>query len=515
MDCGLTKASWFAAKSIGRGPWAARQARRWIRQFRTTEELPPNLYGKWNPSVIEDEDFAIAVKEHLWCQGKYAQAQDVLEFFQTPGAREFSYLIDAPPSLRTAQRWMHRMGYTWMKERRGQFADGHERADLVEYRMKHYVPEWMRAELRMRSWDNGKEIPPLLEAGERVVVRWFHDESTFYAHNRRQTRWVHESETAALHKKGEGVSMMVADFVSGDYGWLRRCPPIDSDNKEDNNARVTFRAGKQRDGWFTTQGVSSQLLRAITIVKEQYPDEDHVFIFDNATIHTKVPDNTPIIAKMTLGPSAKVKGEAIGPSGEKTKIDMAPLLFPNGSPQYLYYPDNHLVQSLRGAFKGLAVLLQERGIPGANKLKLVCPARNGCPIGQAVCCARRTMMNQPGLLEQKSVLQLLAELHGCSVTYLPKYHCELNPIEQCWGAAKRVYRDYPNSSLEADLERNMLASLDTVRLESIRKFVTRCRRFVHAYQDGLTGAEAAWANKMYNGHRVVTESVMQLMDDPK
>lgn len=232
--CGLKKASAMAAVSVGRGEWAARQARRYIRQFQKSGELPPNIYGIWNGSVIHDEDLSAAIREHLRCKGKYAQARDVIDFFATPDASKFAHLLGKPPSLRTAQRWMHEMGYTWMKERRGQFADGHERDDVVEYRMKTYVPYWLKMERRMRSWHDGKEIPPQLQDGERVLVVWFHDESTFYAHDRQLTRWVHEGETAALYKKGEGVSLMVADFVSADYGWLRLPPDtkIDIDGEE-------------------------------------------------------------------------------------------------------------------------------------------------------------------------------------------------------------------------------------------------------------------------------------------
>jgi hypothetical protein len=35
--------------------------------------------------------------------------------------------------------------------------------------------------------------------------------------------WVHESETTKPYVKGEGVSMMVANYVSAKFGWF--CSP--------------------------------------------------------------------------------------------------------------------------------------------------------------------------------------------------------------------------------------------------------------------------------------------------
>ncbi|TDL16543.1 hypothetical protein BD410DRAFT_707189, partial [Rickenella mellea] len=48
-----------------------------------------------------------------------------------------------------------------------------------------------------------------------------HDESTFYANNRKKTLWVHVSATPKPQVKGEGASIMVSDFCSPDIGWLR------------------------------------------------------------------------------------------------------------------------------------------------------------------------------------------------------------------------------------------------------------------------------------------------------
>ena len=73
----------------------------------------------------------------------------------------------------------------------------------------------------MFSWDedNLPELGPR-PRGHRTIT-WFHDESIFYAHDRRRKIWYHKDAPAKPYAKGEGVSMMVADFISADFGWLQ------------------------------------------------------------------------------------------------------------------------------------------------------------------------------------------------------------------------------------------------------------------------------------------------------
>ena len=78
-------------------------------------------------------------------------------------------------------------------------------------------------------------------------------------------------------------------------------------------------------------------------------------------------------------------------------------------------------------------------------------------------------MNQPDFAEQGS--EILGQDFGFEVIFLPKFHCELNFIEQCWGHAKRVYRQYPVSSKEEDLEKNLLTALESVPLSVVRKYI--------------------------------------------
>jgi hypothetical protein len=169
----------------------------------------------------------------------------------------------------------------------------------------------------MQSWEKmegggTREISP---KGQKVVI-WVHDESIFYANDHRCTRWVHKDETAKPWAKGEGISMMVADFVSADYGWLRS-----PDGKE--KARVIFRPGKERDGYFDLEDVVRQAKVAMEILTKYYPNEDYVFIYDNMTTHLKHADNALSALKIPKLPPKKgqwgLQITVIGPDGKKQK----------------------------------------------------------------------------------------------------------------------------------------------------------------------------------------------------
>jgi hypothetical protein len=101
---------------------------------------------------------------------------------------------------------------------------------------------------------------------------------------------------------------------------------------------------------------------------------------------------------------------------------------------------------------------------------------------------------------------------GVEVVFLPKFHCELNFIEQCWGRAKSIYRTYPPSSKEEDLTRNTLSALASIPLTMMRKFATRSRRFMDAYEKGLNGKQAAWASRKYRGHRVLPNDILEELE---
>ena len=73
-------------------------------------------------------------------------------------------------------------------------------------------------------------------------------------------------------------------------------------------------------------------------------------------------------------------------------------------------------------------------------------------------------------MTQKSRLEEFVTSRGHICDFYPKYHCELNFIEQYWGAAKFRYHNTMRTTNIIEMEKNMLACLDDVPLVHIIRF---------------------------------------------
>jgi len=330
----------------------------------------------------------------------------------------------------------------------------------------------------LQMWKDG--ISDLLSEGPQPLTRctviWHHDESTFYANDRRKVFWVHKNETAILKQKGDGASLMVADFVSTDYGWL--CSP-----NQKESAHILFHAGKAQDGYFTFEEILKHAEAAMQILEKYYPDENHVLVFDNATTHLKraadslsahrMPKTVTKPGAVPFGvdvPALSVEGKLVyGENGKVLKkwIPMVDGKFADGTPQAFYFPQGH---ECAGAFKGMAAILAECGLTEAwdwptQCLDFKCPPGPG----HSSCCCHRVLYSQPDFMECETLLETACRAQGFDILYLPKFHCKLNFIEQCWGYAKQKYREFPLSSREADLECNIVEALNSVPLLSMHR----------------------------------------------
>ena len=67
--------------------------------------------------------------------------------------------------------------------------------------------------------------------------------------------------------------------------------------------------------------------------------------------------------------------------------------------------------------------------------------------------------------------------------FIPKFHCEMNPIERVWGQAKRYTRAHTNFTI-AGLRNIIQPGLDSVSVDLIRKYFRKAREYERAYREG-------------------------------
>ncbi|KAJ3816431.1 hypothetical protein F5880DRAFT_1619331 [Lentinula raphanica] len=271
----LTSGKWRAssiqaAVSLGRGTYCARQLRILARAYISDRKLlPNNPYGRWTTSMLADEDLVTDISTYLQELGDEITAEKLVTFLAHPDMME-KHSIDSRISIRTARRYLNSLNYRFSQPKKGQYKDGHDRADVVEYRDKKFIPQIYELLSRSVTFDrNGLPLPPPAMTGE--------------------------TNDNLLAAKGEGVTLMIADFVSAEFGFL-----VSPDGHE--RARREFKPGKNKDGYFTAEDVRVQADQAMDICLRWWPDYEHVFAYDNATTHLARAEGSLSARKMPRHP---------------------------------------------------------------------------------------------------------------------------------------------------------------------------------------------------------------------
>lgn len=168
-------------------------------------------------------------------------------------------------------------------------------------------------------------------------------------------------------------------------------------------ARIIFKAGKNRDGYFDADDLLAQVNTAIDIHESLFSlgNVRGLFAFNNAPSHQKrSPD---ALSARHLPKNPKVWHPSPG-------VRMHDAQLADGTRQPLYHPDDH--PSHPGQFKGIKVLIEERGLwSESDKLNAEC-AGFKCPPGRTDCCCRRLLFTQPDFEGQKCMLQEYFESRG-------------------------------------------------------------------------------------------------------
>jgi hypothetical protein len=115
-------------------------------------------------------------------------------------------------------KWLNQLGFYITKEKKGVYIDGHERANIIEYRQNKFL---FKIALLQSFFTNYKEdvngvlqpIPPILPSGEKEHVLYFHDKSCFYAKEYSKRIWLDENQQK-MPLKSKGGLIHCSDFIS-------------------------------------------------------------------------------------------------------------------------------------------------------------------------------------------------------------------------------------------------------------------------------------------------------------
>ena len=223
MEC-----SKLAAKAVEKGSVNhARNLERWVISYMQHGSLPVNGHGRLNTSILDDEDLTQQIHLHLIGIAKdgYVRAQDVVEVMATPEMKRY---LGAKTGItvRTGQRWLHKMNWRYGKATKGMYIDGHERADVVEYRKEfEFLVRMEEYSKRMTTYDRDGNILSYptgidIAAGIYPLIEITQDESTFTMYDRRRTKLDH-ADAKKPEEKNEGPSLMISGMLTQEWGELK------------------------------------------------------------------------------------------------------------------------------------------------------------------------------------------------------------------------------------------------------------------------------------------------------
>jgi hypothetical protein len=504
-DEGFSKlsASNLLARSLGKGVYHARLIRSWANQWLFKGELAASQRGCHSKikSLLFREDLKLNVIQYLQTNKFTLTIRQFIKFIEDEAIPALGVGGVKTISETTARRWLKEFGWEYKDHSKDIYFDGHEREDVVAYRVKFLQQmATLRHRMAIYEGDNMNQvIQPTLLSNVLEIVPITHDESVFYANDGVTKTWGPTGESQ-LRRKSQGLSIHVSDFLCESVGRLglseEECRINESlpSNEQlvHTKACVTIYPGINRDGWWKNQDIVNQVVeRAIPIFERIHSGKTALFMFDNSSNHNAYADDALVISRMNMKDGGK-----------------QPLLrngkMPDGSPHIMIFTD------IDGTIKpkGIKRILQERGlwISGLTRQCNLCAKQIPNP-EKLTCCATRILSIQHDFATQKTHLQEVIEAHGHMCIFYPKFHCELNFIESFWGEAKRYCRQHCDYTFKG-LKQTISNALDSVNLIKIRRFARRANRYISAYELGLSGKAAIFAVKKYRSHRRVPENVL-------
>jgi len=249
---------------------------------------------------------------------------------------------------------------------------------------------------------------------------------------------------------------MVSDFIDEVSGYLKF-----------GNEAARLYLEHQTDGYFTNDLFLEQVSKAMNIFERKYPGMIGMFIFDNASSHCKKSDDVLNPDKMNVSDGGK-------------QPFMRDTVW-NGQIQKMTLED--------GTQKGMKCVLEERGID-THKMK-------------ADKMREELRKFEDFNCDGVPLVEEMVTERGHMCVFIPKFHCELNPIERCWCHAKRFTRAHCNGSI-IRLRKIVPEGLGSVSADLLRRFFLTCKDYERAYREGHTCSTVDRQVKEYKSHRKVS-----------
>ncbi|CAB1104296.1 unnamed protein product [Ectocarpus sp. CCAP 1310/34] len=378
----------------------------------------------------------------------------------------------------------------------GLYFDGRDREDVLAYRVEKYLPAyfehrdymeiWIEATSdEARSWEvqvqeqdrqeDGRvwvwvhafketlsELPQHLRErvtskktysdGRRAIL-CYHDECIYRANDGQRFAWV-PPNYHAFKRKGDSQGIMISGTIVDNVG-------------------VEY--GKSMDGYRTGAKMVEHMADVLDLLAVKHPMHKPICFFDWSSCHDCVEDGAPSATRMNAGYGGVRKGKQLAAQDATTLLADTPKL-KQGTVQYLTFQGESLfcdvgAEDYIGKLKGLKQVLFERGLWNADM------SMKGIKKGQQkydpALCMPVGLGTQEDLASVEPSLVVFVKRREGVAIILPKYHCEINPIELVWGRSKYW----------------------------VRQHCKTVANFNGVYRDGLQGTEAVQKRDTFKSHR--------------
>lgn len=387
----------------------------------------------------------------------------------------------------TAHNWLTKyMGLKYLRLKPGIYKDGHERPDVIQDRKK-YVEAIMAlkqtgtlVQVIRKDIQNpitGKTIEHVsLTQNDRLlgrpIVRVWQDECIVRSGDAQTMAWTkpgYEYGVPKSENRGLMLSLFYNDLTGTSVG------------TKGVAARI-IKYGKGGDGYWTHK----DMIQHVTDYLEDWHAQHGttyklLFIFDNSSGHCAAGDS-PALSLMNVSDGGKQ------PLFEQS-------IEANGKRVLLYtqkIEDNETVNVPKGLWRIACELGVVQHDKHYSKAELI------------------DILSQFECFEKKPKLQRVIEAYCHMCMFLPKFHCELNPVERVFSVIKRFVRERCTYKMDG-LTKNLSLALQCLNINQLRRFSHRCDRYIAAYSSGVPSKDmedvVKCMKKKYKSHRKVHVSL--------